>query len=376
VPVVGRIQVKNSSGVVEDRWVAIFGGGMDADNKTSPQIGSYLYILDIETAKVIYKQKLAGAIPSDPAVVDSNNNGTLDLIYVGTTAGFLYKIDMRNPVQLQPVSLATNKGIPAFASSQTVQRITDTGWLPVKIFDTGNRPIYYPPTVMYVSKLDSFALAFGTGDRDNLWTGTNEEGRFYVIVDENLTSAQNESNYVQIVPSSSKTSNDFILSPNTGMKRGWSIRLTANERVISKAFGLSGLIVFSAYLPDALNAPVAGVCGRSGVSRTYTLYANNGNPVLTTTAGVDTRFQDSPVFQAPPTVDLGSTKNPTTPQHNGETLTASQVSIMEHLKDVFPQSCKFGNFWYNISAMGSDTRYIGLAAVPMCIIEHNWKDVQ
>jgi hypothetical protein len=82
------------------------------------------------------------------------------------------------------------------------------------------------------------------------------------------------------------------------------------------------------------------------------------------------------VFVAPPTVDLGSTKNPSTTQHNAATLTAEQVDIMNHLKSYFPASCKFGNFWYTISAMGSDTRYVGIAAIPMCIIEHNWKDVQ
>jgi len=387
VPVIGRIQTRNSSGVVEDRYVAIFGGGMDAESKLlglPPQAGSYLYILDVETGKVIYKQKLDGAIvgdpagstPADPAVIDSDNNGVLDTIYIGTTAGFLYKVDMRTAVQLQPVVLATNRGIPAFAAPQTVQRITDASWLPVKIFNTGGRPIYYPPVAMFVAKLDAIALAFGTGDRENLWNRANNvEGRFYLIVDQGLTTMQTEANYVQITPAGAASAADFILdTPATGMKRGWYLRLTPNERVITKAFGLSGLIVFSAYLPDA-QPPNPQLCGRTGVSRTYTLYASNGNAVLKKNNAY-TRYQDSPVFQAPPTVDLGSTKNPTTTQRSAASLTAEQKDIMDRLKSFFPASCKFGNFWYNISAMGSDTRYIGIAAVPMCIIEHNWKEVQ
>jgi Tfp pilus tip-associated adhesin PilY1 len=379
VPIVGRIQIKNSSNVIEDRYVAIVGGGLDADNKAAPKAGSYIYMIDIETGKVIYKQKLAGSIPADPAVIDNNADGVFDTIYIGTTAGFLYKIDMRTPVQLQPVSLATNRGIPAFATAQTVQRITDTSWLPVAIFDTGGKPIYYPPVAMFVSKLDSIALAFGTGDREDLWNLNNVEGRFYLMIDEGFTSAQNESSYQQITPTGASTTTDLVINPPVGKKRGWYLRLPANERVITKAFGLSGLIVFSAYQPqlNTSTSPTGPVCGRTGTSRVYTVYANNGNPVLRDPdTNLDTRFQDSDVFVAPPTVDLGSTKNPSTTQHNAATLTAEQVDIMNHLKSYFPASCKFGNFWYTISAMGSDTRYVGIAAIPMCIIEHNWKDVQ
>jgi Tfp pilus tip-associated adhesin PilY1 len=364
---------------VEDRFVAIFGGGHDAERKSAPKSGSYVYIMDVETGKVLYKQKLSGAIPSDPAVVDANSDGLLDTIYIGTTAGFVYKIDMRTPVQLQPVILTTGKGIPAFAANQTVQRITDASWLPKAIFDTGGKPIYYPPIPLFIPKLETDALVFGTGDREDLWNINGQEGRFYVVVDDGLTTAQNESSYVQITPTGGTTATDLLVNPPVGKKKGWYMRLPANERVITKAFGLSGLLVFSTYEPQLTTSTstTGPVCGRTGTSRAYTLYLNNANPVLRDPdTGLDTRFQTSDVFTAPPTVDLGGTKNDTATGSTVERLTPEQVDIMGRLKAYFPQGCKFGNYWYTVSAMGSDTRFVAIAAIPICFIEHNWKEVQ
>jgi hypothetical protein len=376
-PTVGRIQWKNSSNVTEDHYVAIFGGGLDAERKSAPKSGTYIYMVDVETGKVIYKQKVSGAVPSDPAVVDADSDGILDTIYIGTTAGFVYKIDMRTAVQLQPVVLATNKGIPAFATAQTVQRITDASWLPKAIFDTGGKPIYYPPTPLFLPKLETAALVFGTGDREDLWNLNGVEGRFYVVVDDALTTAQNESSYAQITPTGATTSTDLLVNPPAGKKKGWYLRLPANERVITKAFGLSGLLVFSSYEPQITTSTstTGPVCGRTGTSRAYTLYLNNGNPVLRDPdTNLDTRFQTSDVFMAPPSVDLGGTKNATATGTTVERLTPEQIDIMNRLKAYFPQSCRFGNYWYTVSAMGSDTRFVAIAAIPICVVEHNWKE--
>jgi len=46
--------------------------------------------------------------------------------------------------------------------------------------------MYYPPAVIYSTQLGKYALAFGTGDRENLWAPSAVTGRFYVILDDNL----------------------------------------------------------------------------------------------------------------------------------------------------------------------------------------------
>ena len=117
--------------------------------------------------------------------------------------------------------------------------------------------------------------------------------------------------------------------------------------------------------------PSGPVCGRTGESNAFTIYANNGDPVLST----GDRFQLVPVFLAPPTVDQGGTKNAANGQRANDVLTAQQSDIMQHLKSFMPKGTKFGNFWWNVSALGSDTRYVGIAAIPIGIMERNWKEI-
>ena len=125
VPIIGRIKVIEG-GTVVDKFVAIFGGGMDADNKLSPKRGNWVYMVDVETGKTIYKRKVVGAAAADPAVLDTDLDGYLDTIYMGTTAGFLYKIDISSPGTLQNVTLLTTQAVPPLAAAATVKRITDT----------------------------------------------------------------------------------------------------------------------------------------------------------------------------------------------------------------------------------------------------------
>jgi hypothetical protein len=109
----------------------------------------------------------------------------------------------------------------------------------------------------------------------------------------------------------------------------------------------------------------------------YTIYAKNGNPVLHDPAtGALTRYQEQNVFMAPPTIDQ-PTKNPNNPNRRSvATLTAAQMDIMKTLMTYFPKGTKFGNFFYTVEAMGSDTRYVGIAAIPVGILERNWRQVQ
>ena len=71
-------------------------------------------------------------------------------------------------------------------------------WEPVAIFDanwdvdsTGTatataarRPLYQRPTVFFAALLDRFGLAFGTGNREDLWQKVDQEARFYLFIDD------------------------------------------------------------------------------------------------------------------------------------------------------------------------------------------------
>jgi Tfp pilus tip-associated adhesin PilY1 len=393
VPTIGRIKVIESGKQV-DKFVAIFAGGMDADNKTSPKRGNWLYMVDIETGQTLYKRALVGSAPSDAAVLDKDQDGYLDTIYIGTISGIMFKVDVSTPGTIQSITLATNQAVPPLATSATVKRIVDTSWDPFQIFDTGGRPIYIAPTLFYVSQLSRYALAFGTGDRENLWNLDSQVGRFYLIVDENFTAAmvasgalpKTEASYQALNVSSGDVSatSDFVVNPPSGKSKGWFLTLTANERVITQTFGLAGVVIFSSFQPQ--DTVEDGVCALGGSSHIFVVYANNGNSVMTV-GGTATRFRVVPKFVTNPYVEQGATNN--TPgsggggsgsggggssSTNSEQLDATQEEILQQLKKFFPKGTKFGNYWISVSGLRSDTGYERYATVPVGIIERNWKE--
>jgi Tfp pilus tip-associated adhesin PilY1 len=384
VPTVGRIKVVEGGSVV-DKYVAIFGGGMDVDNKTSPKRGNWLYMVDIETGQTIYKRKLVGAAAADPAALDVDLDGYLDSLYIGTTAGFLYKVDISSPAVIQTVTLAANQTVPALAASFSVKRITDTGWDPFPIFDTLGRPLYFAPTLFYVSRLGRFALAFGTGDRESLWNLDGIEGRFYLIVDDNFTAAmagsgslpKSETDYQSISATASDVSSsaDFIVNPSTGKERGWYLKLQKDERVITQTFGLSGVLIFSGFQPQEIGTDPGAVCARGGSSHIYVVYANNANSVMEV-GGTPTRFRVVPKFVTNPYVEQGQTKNSPNSggNSNAEQLDATQQEILKELKKFYPKGTKFANYWISVSGIRSDTGYERYATIPVGIIERNWKE--
>lgn len=392
VPTIGRIRVIESGKEV-DKFVAIFGGGMDADSKTSPKRGNWLYMVDIETGKAIYKRPLVGSAPADPALVDVDLDGYLDTLYIGTISGFLYKVDLRSPATLQTVTVSKNLALPPLASDPQILRITDKSWDPFPIFDTVGKPIYFAPTVFYVSELDRSALAFGTGDREDLWGFTGQEGRFYVIVDEGYNLGQlgtgtlprDETDYEAVDVSDGDADDaDFILKPEAGKQRGWYLRLEPDERVITQSFGLSGIVIFSSFQPQIVVSGSGGgngnggggrnddaVCARGGDSRIFVVLATNADALASSG-----RYRTVPEFVTNPYVEQGATKNP--PAGGGvrdtEDLDAMQQEILSELKKRAPKECKFANYWFSVSGIRSDTGYERYATIPICVVQRNWKE--
>ncbi|HWN43901.1 MAG TPA: hypothetical protein VNW71_16875 [Thermoanaerobaculia bacterium] len=396
-PTLGRIRVREGTKIVA-KFVAIFGGGMDAEAKPAPRRGNWLYMIDVETGKPIYKQQLVGAAPADPAALDIDLDGFLDAVYVGTTAGLMYKVDLRSIPDLETLTLRQDLAVPDLVMDQEVTRILDPRWEPFPIFSTFGRPIYFAPTLFYVSKAQRFALAFGTGDREDLWSFNAQEGRFYVILDDNFTAdmlsagdlPKDETQYPAIQPNAlnAPSGTDFVLAPAPDQERGWYMRLDPDERIITQAFGLSGVIIFSGFQPQITIDPGPGngngngnggnkdgpICARGGTSRIFVVLASNGNSLLST-EGVPARFRTVPEFVTNPYVEQGSTKNPDGSNGiNSEILDQTQKNILAELKKFYPAGTKFANYWISVSGIRSDTGYERYATIPVGIIERNWKE--
>ena len=406
LPVVSRLRVclsacDSGSPQLEDRFVAIFGGGLaeNPSNSASDAIGNWVYMVDVETGKALYKRggvsragatdAVIGSIPADIATVDFNNNGYVDTLYFGTTAGYVYKVNLGDgPFELDPTSgriLDPRKDDGSF----------DTGALdPFQVFSTGDRPIYYEITAIYLPKLRAAALAFGTGNRWNLWDFSSQTGRFYVIADLNWQDANRdgvidpecggcptpltESQYVSIDPDAAFDPNspppDYLLDYNDATP-GWYLTLGTDERLITEAFSLSGITVFTAYSP--IQTEEAGHCALGGESKIFIVGTVNGIGYARATGSTTrTRYFTAPTFTTQPFVEQSATKNPDSGSGgtNADQLTEELQQVKKELERLFPASCRFANYTVNIKTIRSDTGLVFIAPVPVCIEPTNWKE--
>ncbi|MEO8093840.1 MAG: PilC/PilY family type IV pilus protein [Pseudolysinimonas sp.] len=424
-PNVGRIRVcegtrcdpATTPNDIVDKYVAIFGGGLDGaelpnyaapePNRGFKRSGNFLYMVDIETGKLIYKQQLDSSAPSQPAAVDTDQDGFIDTIYIGTAGGFMYKVDLSsstttgNIAKLQSASYTglacvSASGNPCQGSvvTRTAKRVTDATWKPFIIFDTVDgvthrrKQIYFQPVVIFAASIGRYALAFGTGDREDLWSAPaqQEQGRFYVILDTGFTNAQllsgalpkTQANYASVDPEfsvSGTASRDFLLNPAAGSSNGWFMPLASKERIISDSFSLSGVTVFTSFLPTSGPDPndPEKACVRGGDSHIFTVITNNANPVQKV-GGLQARYVVATKFVTNPFTEQAQTKNKDPGNDTAQPLDDDKTAMMEYLKSLFPANCRFANYRVDIKTVRSDTGLVLIAPIPVCIIEKNWKE--
>jgi hypothetical protein len=406
-PGLGRIRVctgdcGGADPVLEDRWVAVFGGGLDPER---PERGGWLYMVDVESGRAIYKQPLDGAAASAPAAVDTDLDGYLDRVYLGTVEGSLYRVDLRPRVggaaaypelaALDPPLTFEGRevdadGEPLRSVAHAPPRITGARFRPVRLFDAGaddgaRRPIFFPPSVFYVPQLSRWAVAFGTGDREDLFAEGGPSGRFFTFVDEVddltlLSVPLGPADLLRIDRDAAfdlDTASQPLLDRAEG-HRGWWLELAADERLVTPPFALSGILVFSTYQPLGTTAgAAAGLCRELGTSRIFGLLATSGNGIMFS-GGSARRYLVVDDFVTAPFTEQAQTKNP--PPADGDQATADALSdelraVMGQLQRLLPRRCSFQEgYRVDIKARSSDTGMIFIAPVPVCVIEEDFRE--
>ncbi len=363
-PNLGLIRILEGEEIV-DKFVAAFSGGLGPG-------GNWLYMVDLETGKAIYKQRLDSAAPAEVAAVDADRDGYWDRIYATTVGGFVYRADI---------------GVPKALSSTTYgPRVTDSAWQPKAIFTTGGRPIYFAPQVIFVGRLGRYALAFGTGNRDNLWTRATVGGeRFYLFVDESHLEDDDdlpisESRFYEVLPDDDANGVDFLTTRDPGF-RGWYLVLSEddNERLLSAALAFPSVVTYSTFVPN-LDASTSGngsnsstVCTRSGVSRNYIQFTLSGDGTIAGEDGSIGRFQEVDDFITDPYVEWRSTDQ--TQEGYEDPLDFDPVlrGLWDALVEHMPRDCEISpNAGFSVNAIRSDTGVTTLAVIPQCKRMSNW----
>ncbi|MDH3589176.1 MAG: PilC/PilY family type IV pilus protein [Gammaproteobacteria bacterium] len=282
-----RVKIDGSA-----RDVLVFGGGYDtrqdaAGGNVDDRSGRAVYMVDALTGNLLWWASHKGdnpsadlplghmknSIPSDLRVIDINGDHLHDRIYVGDMSGQMWRFDIHNETATNMASLVTGGEIADIGTGG----------------DSGNRRIYYPPSVALVADehLGSFlAVSFGTGHRANpLGTsGKTVTDRFYMLRDPYVFSPALDNDGDPTYATAKD--NDFYdvtsdLTPSTADLNGhdgWRITLDHEEKVLAKSLTADERIFFTSYLPEAPDSLTCNPTGALGTARAYSVAIGTGEP--------------------------------------------------------------------------------------------------
>ena len=326
------------------RLVAVFGGGFDPEG--SGEVGNWLYFVGMDSGQVLYKRSLGAPVRAGPAAVDTSGDGLADLIYAGTTAGSLYRVDVSQAVELEG------------------GRVPSGAWKPRLAFDTGGLPIHHPPAVIPVPVLGAHALALGAGGGGDPGGASGEavDGRFFLFVDRGGAPGS-AAGLPPLDPESPIRGVDRLAPALAPGERGWSLALGAGERPASTPLAAGGLLTFLTLRPDGAD---------SGEVRKFALRLGSGDA-----AGAGPRSQlvdrnaSLPSLAGAPTrIDVDHPGSPAAPL-----LQPDELAILESLQDGMPERCRFDGSRIRLTGPGPDGSAMRLAVLPVCRIEVDWAEV-
>ena len=219
---IGRILVNGQS-----VWVAFFVSGKTYDAALYPSI----YMINVADGSVVKRVILdadasgVGGVPSgQPSIVDSDGNGYIDRLYIGTDKGFLYKVNI--PDDPDTVKYA-------FSNCVVNRDYTDTNEPANSVaVDQRYHPIYGTPVILVDNGVDhngaityDIKILFGTGDSP-----------YY---DEDIDMGNTRYHFFAYRDQSRKGECD-----DSKVFLDWFLELPEGHRIFSSAFASAGKVYF------------------------------------------------------------------------------------------------------------------------------------
>ncbi|MEM7418685.1 MAG: PilC/PilY family type IV pilus protein [Pseudomonadota bacterium] len=270
--------------------VMIVGGGYDDAQddrivRSSDGIGNAVFMFDADNGSLLWHASNADAnlnltnmtysIPGRISVIDRDNDGFADHMYVADTGGQLFRLDIYN-----------GKSGSNFIKGA---RLADFGG------DTAetNRRFYYGPDVTEIALGDElyYGVALGSGWRASP-LDTVVEDNFYMLKDTGVFKRDINGDYSfmttvyesdmynatsHALTSSDETARE-LAAATFANKAGWYLNLTTNgEKVLSSPLILDYKVFFTTYVPAV--SSTSACAPPTGNSRAYLVSMFNGNAV-------------------------------------------------------------------------------------------------
>jgi Tfp pilus tip-associated adhesin PilY1 len=243
-----------------EKWVGFIGGGHNYSNCTGTGCdsrGKGFFIIELATGNVLWSytkandSNLSYAMPGTPTVIDTDNDGFIDLIYMGDLGGNIWRFTLCS------AGSGTSCGTSDWAASRLFSR------------GTGNGPVYDAPAVSRDTDSNIWVY-WGTGDKAEPIVVSTNTDKFFAVKDTSLTGTYTAVNLENI------TSGTYA---DSSSKRGWYINLAgAGEKILSEASIFSGTVYFTTYTPPADDSDP---CSQAGTAKLYAVSYTSGAGSLT-----------------------------------------------------------------------------------------------
>lgn len=283
-PVIARVKKDVGGADPDDMYVVFFGGGWDRAGAGT--MGTFLYGLDVATGNIIYKQNIGGdrGVPGGMSSLDVDDDGWIDRIYFGDTAGGLYRLDVTADATF------TGGRVDNWTLTNIYRFGPVTATLPDGTTATRQLEFYMKPTIVPAAFSGGsfvFALAIGTGDRANVGAKDGVPNRFYFVIDDPARSGtppfdESAGIHQVLLTDPNAGSGTSYLDPANG-EYGWFLVLNNSEKVNADAIVANEIVQFPTFQPsDDLVSPTetpneAAKCQAVGIGRLYTVNFQNAD---------------------------------------------------------------------------------------------------
>ena len=248
-PMIGRVLDGGN-----EKWVAFIGGGVSAPGAANS--GKGFFVIDLATGNVLWSYTKADnanldyPMPAPPSIVDTDNDGFIDTVYLGDLGGNMWRF-----------TFCLSKDGNSCSSTSAL-------WTGARLFQASSgRPIYQSASVA-MDMDNKIWVYWGTGDKLDP-TNATASGTIFALKDEDRTATTPRT-----------TGNMQDISSAAGFtdtsKFGWYISLAAGEKVLADQTVFGGVLYATTFTPSSSTNP----CYQGGTAKTYGLNYTTGAGAL------------------------------------------------------------------------------------------------
>jgi type IV pilus assembly protein PilY1 len=246
-PMISRVLVGGN-----EKWVAFIGGGVLAPGAADS--GKGFFVIDLVDGSVLWSYTKADnanldyPMPAPPSIVDTDNDGFIDTVYLGDLGGNMWRF--------------------TFCLSNDGNSCSSTSWTGARLFQASSgRPIYTSAAVAKDTN-NKIWIYWGTGDKIDPTNATASE-KLFALKDEDRTAT------------TPRTTGDMQdISSAAGFtdtsKVGWYISLAAGEKVLADPTVFGGVLYATTFTPSSSTNP----CDQGGTAKLYGLNYTTGTGAL------------------------------------------------------------------------------------------------